>query len=107
MVSQFATLEFKPYGNEILIGFTPSNEAILGFITPFLINPVWLKGDGTKDLKLEGSLTLAASFADCLDDNPFFTHFLKGVQMEGNSALFEGSRDILLKTLNNNWGVFG
>jgi len=47
MTSQFATVEYKTFGDEILIGFHPSNEAIIGFITPFLINPVWLKGDGS------------------------------------------------------------
>ena len=84
MISQFATLEFKAYENEVLIGFHPSNEALLGFITPFLINPVWLKGDGSQDLKVEGKLELAASWHDMLtDEKSIVEHFLSGVSWTG------------------------
>lgn len=107
MISQFATLEFKPYENEILIGFHPSDESILGFITPFLINPVWLKGDGTQDLKLEGVLQLASSFHDMLnDDKSVIEHLLKGISWTGKSRLYETSRDIILKDISDHWQTY-
>ena len=106
MVSQFAQLEFKAYENEILIGFTPQNEALLGFLTPFLFNPVWLKGDGSQDLYAEFSTTFNHTFAEELDDQPFFTHFLKGVKTDFKAKMYDGTRDIIVKTMNENWAMF-
>ncbi len=107
MTSQFAIIEYKAYENEILIGFHPSNEAILGFITPFLINPVWLKGDGSQDLKLEGLLEFAANFKDMLsDDKSVIEHLLKGVSWTASSKLYDGSRNILLKVITEKWESF-
>jgi hypothetical protein len=106
MISQFANLEFKAYDNEVLIGFTPANEALLGFLTPFLFNPTWLKGDGSQDLKAEFSVSLGHSFSEALGDEPAYSNFLKGIQLDASTKLYEGSRDILVKTINDNWGVF-
>lgn len=107
MMSQYATLEFKPYENEILIGFHPSNEAILGFISPFLINPSFLKGDGSQDLHVESKAELAASWHDMLtDDKSVIEHLLKGISYTFKTRLYEGSREILLNTIQNKWNVF-
>ena len=89
-----------------MIGFTPQNEALLGFLTPFLFNPVWLKGDGSQDLFAEFSATFNHTFAEALNDEPFFTHFLKGVKSDFRSRLYDGTRDIIVKAMNDNWALY-
>jgi len=57
-----------------------------------LINPVWLKGDGSQDLKLEGKLEFASSWKDMLsDEKSVIEHLLKGISWTGSSKLYEGS----------------
>lgn len=91
MLSQFVDIQFKPYENEILIGFSPANAAMLGFITPFLFNPVWMRGDGNEDLKAELSLTTNFNLNEALDDEPAYSHILKGFKADANYKLYDGS----------------
>lgn len=106
MIAQFAHLEFKAYENEVLIGFTPASEELLGFITPFLFNPVFLKGDGTQDLYLELSSSLNHTFAEALDDEPLFTHFLKGLKFDakGRNSLSTAN---IQKHIQDNFDFWG
>lgn len=106
MVAQFGNLEFKAYENEVLIGFTPQSEEILGVINNFLFNPQFLKGDGASDLFLEFSSSLNHTFSEALDDNPMFTHFLKGVKADFKGRLLEGSNKILQQVMVNNWAFW-
>lgn len=66
-----------------------------------------MKGDGTQDLKAEGILEFAASFTDMLsDDKSIVEHLLKGVSWTGKTKLYESSRDILAKDINDHWETY-
>ena len=86
-----------------MIGVAPAAEELLGFLTPFLINPTWIKGDGTQDLGLALSFDLATTVSETLDDEPFWTHLLKGVQVRASGKMYEQSKEIFIKILNDNW----
>lgn len=103
MWSAFANVEFKPGDGEVLIGVAPAAEELLGFLAPFLINPTWLKGDGSQDIGISLAFQLQSSCSDMLDDEPFYTHFLKGAQIKHEGKIFEASKQIFMRILNEKW----
>ncbi len=103
MWAPFAELEFKAGDGEILIGGSPANEEIIGVISPFMINPTFMKGDGSEDISITTSVDFAATCDQFLNDEPIFSHFLKGISVSAVGRLFLNSRDILIKILNEQW----
>lgn len=105
MWEAFAKVEFKAdsANNAILIGASPASEELLGIISPFMINPSFIKGDGNEDISVTASINLATSLSDTLDDEPFYSHLLKGASVSLKGRLFQNSRDILIKILNDQW----
>lgn len=103
MWSEFAQIEFKAGDQEVFIGIAPSNEELLGFLTPFLINPTWIKGDGSEDLGITTTAALASSLSDMLDDQPAFKHLLKGFSVVTEGKVYKGSKDIFTRIVNENW----
>lgn len=74
-------MEFKAGDGEILIGLIPATQEAVGFLTPFLMDPTILQGDGSEELYFSGSVNLAASFDDFLEDEPLFVNLLKGFSL--------------------------
>ena len=103
MWAAFAQVEFKAEENEILIGACPANEELLGVLAPFMINPTFIKGDGNEDISIEASVNFATTFSEALDDEPFYSHFLKGAGVSFKGRVFNKSRDILIKIMNSQW----
>jgi len=99
----FAQLEFKAGDGEILIGFTPSSEDLIAPIAPLLLNPSFLKGDGSVDLKFGMTVEFATSFAEMCDDQPFYHHFLNGFAMRFHGKAYDKSREIFQRILVSQW----
>jgi hypothetical protein len=105
MTSPFVNIVYSPADNEIHIGISPANEEMLAMATPYLINPTWVKGDGSEELGIDLSINFATTLSEALDDEPVFTHFLKGGGAYAKARIHESSKDIFMKIINNNWGT--
>lgn len=101
--ADYAQVEFKAGDNEILIGFTPTNDELLAPITPFLINPTFAKGDGSEDLSIGFSINFATTISEMLDDEPFYEHLLSGFSTKLTGRTYAKSREIFQKIIVAQW----
>lgn len=101
--AEFATIEFVAGDGEILIGLMPATQEAIGFLTPFIMDPTILQGDGSEELFFSGSINLAATFDDFLEDEPLFTNFLKGFSLKAQGQLYSESRETVFKLLGDDF----
>ncbi len=68
-----------------------------------MFNPTFIKGDGSEDLKAELSFNLAATCNEMLDEEPCWSHLLKGASVKASGKLYANSRQIFAKILEQEW----
>lgn len=97
MAAQFGDLKWHAGDGEVLIGFK-AHEHVTGMAAPFLIKS-GVFGDGSIDIDLEQSFNLGTTWDEMLDDEPIFTHILKGISFHGKATLHEKTRENVLKII--------
>ena len=96
-LEQFGELKFHAGDGEVLIGFKAA-EQFLSMAQPFLIKS-GVFGDGSQDIEMETSFNLGTTWEDMLDDEPIFTHILKGWSIHTIGRLHEKTRENVLKVV--------
>lgn len=96
-LEQFGELKFHAGEGEVLIGFKAAGEFV-SMIQPFLVKS-GVFGDGSQEIEMESSFNLGATWEDMLDDEPIFTHLLKGWSIHNIGRLHEKTRENVLKVI--------
>lgn len=95
MLEQFGELKFHAGDGEVLIGFKVKEEHT-AIAQPFLVK-TGVFGDGSKDISVGISFNLATTWEDMLDDEPIFSHILKGVSIHGYGSIHEKTKENVMK----------
>lgn len=96
MAEQFGELKFHAGDGEVLIGFRAHDNEYTAMAKNFTLNPS-VFGDGSQDISVDFSVNLGTTFSQMLDDEPFFTHFLKAASIHLQSTMHEKTRENILK----------
>ena len=98
MIENFGELKFHAGDGEILIGFKAAANEHTAMAKQFLLSPT-VFGDGSENVSLDLSVNLATTFDQLLDDEPMFTHLLKGASVHGTSHIHEKTRENIIQIL--------
>jgi hypothetical protein len=96
-LEQFGELKFHAGDGEVLIGFKAASQ-FAGMAQPFLVKS-GVFGDGSQDITMETSFNLGTTWDQMLDDEPIFTHFLKGFSTHSRGRLHDKTRENILKVV--------
>lgn len=96
-LEQFGELKFHAGDGEVLIGFKAAGQ-FAGMAQPFLVKS-GVFGDGSQDILLQSSFSLATSWDQMLDDEPLFTHLLKGWSAHSIGRIHEKTRENTFKII--------
>ena len=97
-LSEFGELKYHAGDGEVLIGFKLAPGQHSSTVSQFLVKP-HVFGDGSEDITVDLSLNFATTFSEMLDDEPLFTHFLKGISAHMHSKIHEKTRENIVKVL--------
>lgn len=98
MLEEFGELKYHAGDGEILIGFKAKSNEHVDLAKQFTVKSTTF-GDGSEDISVDCSVNLATTFDEMLDENPLFTHFLKGGSFHFKSHVHESSRDIIMNII--------
>jgi hypothetical protein len=93
----FGELKYHAGDGDVLIGFKAAGDHA-SMAKPFVLN-TGVFGDGSQDVTMDLSFNLAQTWADLLDDEPIFSHILKGVSVHTKGGLHEKTRENVLKII--------
>ena len=98
MVEQFGELKFHAGDGEALIGFKAADNPYTDMAKSMVMQSS-VFGDGSQDVTLDMSFNLGTTFDDMLDDEPLFTHFIKGMSLHMKGSVHEKTRENILNVL--------